>query len=159
VSCRSVWPPPVLRAGVRWAKPELPGRFGSSGQKDDTCKRNILLRRRDLFWCPATTDDPETAADHTASAAERQPSDSRAAAERQPGCSKLHCTSRLSIRSDLSKATSRRSSWSCGLTHGAASGWACNRENMGERRTDAERPGPTEERHERCAWGRLLRSA
>jgi hypothetical protein len=31
----------------------------------------------------ATTDDPQTALDHTASAAERQPSGSRAAAERQ----------------------------------------------------------------------------
>jgi hypothetical protein len=62
----------------------------------------------------ATTDDPQTALDHTASAAsgaaaERQLSGSRAAAERQRSCRKLHCTKPI-VDSDLSKATSRRSS-------------------------------------------------
>jgi hypothetical protein len=74
-------------------------------------------------------------------AAGRQRGGSGTAAARQGRCSKLHCT-KPAVDSDLSKAASRRSSaMALRLTHGAAPGWAYNREKMGERRTDAERPG------------------
>jgi hypothetical protein len=74
-------------------------------------------------------------------AARREPS-GRAAARRPLGGRYRHCT-QPSVGSVRSKATSRRSSMVLRLTHGAAPGWACNRENMGERRTDAERPRPS----------------
>jgi hypothetical protein len=78
-------------------------------------------------WTPlqrrATTDGPQTALDHTASAAHRQRIGSASAAERQPGCSKLHCTKPI-VDSDLSKAThgSRRSSMTL-----RADTWRCSR--------------------------------
>jgi hypothetical protein len=136
------------------------GREGMQIQRRDHIQlwqhRHYWRRSRKQAPLSATTDDPkpQPTTPHrqlsgSGAAAERQPSGSRAAAERQRGSSgaaaglqqiSLH---QPIVDSDLSKASSRRSSWSCGLTHGAAPGWACNRENMGERRTDAERPRPT----------------
>jgi hypothetical protein len=89
----------------------------------------------------ATSTDPHTAADHTASAAARQ-----------RRCSDLHCTFKpivdhRSLRPAESEVThDPMIPRAADLTrHGAAPGWACARENMGERRTEHgdERPRPT----------------
>jgi hypothetical protein len=58
-----------------------------------------------VYLHDATTDDPQTAADHTASAAVRQLCGSCAAAGLQRGCSDLHCTKPI-VDSGLSKAES-----------------------------------------------------
>jgi hypothetical protein len=57
----------------------------------------------------ATTDDPQTGADHTASAAMRKSSGRQAEAQRPLGGRYRHCTKPI-VDSDLSRATSRRSS-------------------------------------------------
>jgi hypothetical protein len=68
--------------------------------------------------CNATTDDPQTAADHTASAAERP-----------LGGRYRHCT-KPTVDSDLSKATSRRSSMIL-----RADTWRCSRLGVQSRKT------------------------
>jgi hypothetical protein len=101
-----------------------------------------------LMSATATTDDPK----RHSTTPHRPPGGSPAAARRKPSGRQAAARRPLSalhqpiVDSDLSKATSRpRSSMALGLTHAGAGapGWACNRENMGERRTHAERPRPT----------------
>jgi hypothetical protein len=97
-----------------------------------------------------TTDDPQTGADQRDQAVHRIGSGAAAARGRRPAasCSKLHCASRLPIQVSLSfKAAPSPESVAI---HDPA-GWHMallpagvrNRETMGERCTDAERPKPT----------------